>query len=134
MTVRRVGRRAVSIAAIVLIAAIAAAAVATRNLRSGQTGGPPQAVSAPADVVARGKYLAAAADCAACHTAAGGAPFAGGLAMASGFGTIYATNITPDPDDGIGRWSAVSGARCTMGSGATGGSSIRPCPTRPIAA
>jgi len=106
MTVRRVGPRAVSIAAIVLIAAIAAAAVATRNLRSGQTGGPPQAVSAPADVVARGKYLAAAADCAACHTAAGGAPFAGGLAMPSGFGTIYATNITPDPDDGIGRWSA----------------------------
>jgi len=34
------------------------------------------------------------------------APYAGGLAMASGFGTIYATNITPDPDDGIGRWSA----------------------------
>ena len=134
MTVRRVGRRAVSIAAIVLIAGIAAAAVATRNLRSGKTGGPLQTVSAPADVVARGKYLAAAADCAACHTAAGGAPFAGGLAMASGFGTIYATNITPDPDDGIGRWSAVSGARCTMGSGATGGSSIRPCPTRPIAA
>ena len=45
-------------------------------------------------------YLAAAADCAACHTAPGGAPFAGGLPMQSGFGTIYATNITPDPDDG----------------------------------
>jgi mono/diheme cytochrome c family protein len=106
MMVRRIGRRVVGIAAIVLIAGIAAAAVATRNLRSGQTGGPLQAVSAPADVVARGKYLAAAADCAACHTAPGGAPYAGGLAMPSGFGTIYATNITPDPDDGIGRWSA----------------------------
>src|SRR5215469_7829700 len=106
MTMRRIGRRLVSIAAIVLIAGIAAAAVATRNLRSGKTGGPLQAVSAPADVVARGKYLAAAADCAACHTAPGGAPYAGGLAMASGFGTIYATNITPGPDDGIGRWSA----------------------------
>ena len=65
-----------------------------------------QVVNAPADVVARGKYLAEAADCAACHTAPGGAPFAGGLPMQSGFGTIYATNITPDPDDGIGRWSA----------------------------
>jgi mono/diheme cytochrome c family protein len=106
MMVRRIGRRVVGIAAIVLIAGIAAAAVATRNLRSGKTGGPLQAVSAPADVVARGKYLAEAADCAACHTAPGGAPYAGGLAMPSGFGTIYATNITPEPDDGIGRWSA----------------------------
>jgi mono/diheme cytochrome c family protein len=63
-------------------------------------------VSAPAEVVARGKYLAEAADCAACHSAPGGAPFAGGLPMQTGFGTIYATNITPDPDDGLGRWSA----------------------------
>jgi mono/diheme cytochrome c family protein len=65
-----------------------------------------QAVSAPAEVVARGKYLAEAADCAACHSAPGGAPFAGGLPMQTGFGTIYATNITPDPDHGLGRWSA----------------------------
>ncbi len=65
-----------------------------------------QAVSAPPEVIARGKYLAEAADCAACHSAPGGAPYAGGLAMQSGFGTIYATNITPDPDNGIGRWSA----------------------------
>src|SRR5207302_1596055 len=106
MMVRRVGRRLVGIAAIALIVGIAAAAVATRNLRSGKTGGPLQAVSAPAGVVARGKYLAEAADCAACHTAPGGAPLAGGLPMPSGFGTIYATNITPDPDHGIGRWSA----------------------------
>ena len=76
------------------------------NLLRGKTGGPVQVVSAPAEVVARGKYLAEAADCAACHSAPGGAPFAGGLPMQSGFGTIYATNITPDPDDGIGRWSA----------------------------
>jgi mono/diheme cytochrome c family protein len=50
--------------------------------------------------------LAEAADCSACHSAPGGAPFAGGLPMQSGFGTIYATNITPDRDDGIGGWSA----------------------------
>jgi mono/diheme cytochrome c family protein len=106
MMMRRAGRRAVSVAAILLIAAIAAAALATRNLRSGKTGGALQAVTAPDEVVARGKYLAEAADCAACHTAPGGPPFAGGLAMPSGFGTIYATNITPHPDDGIGRWSA----------------------------
>ena len=75
-------------------------------LLSGKTGGPVQVVKASADVVARGKYLAEAADCAACHSAPGGAPYAGGLAMASGFGTIYATNITPDPDNGIGRWTS----------------------------
>ena len=104
MTARR--RRTLVIAAAIVIAGIAAAAFAMRNLLSGRTGGPMQVVNAPPDVVARGKYLAEAADCAACHTAPGGAPLAGGLPMPSGFGTIYATNITPDPDDGIGRWSA----------------------------
>jgi len=106
MIVRRTGLRIVIITAVVLIAGVAATAFAMRNLWSGKTDGPVQVVSAPADVVARGKYLTEAADCAGCHTAPGGAPFAGGLAMPSGFGTIYATNITPDPDDGIGRWSA----------------------------
>ena len=101
-----VRRRIVIGAVVILIAGIAAAAFAMKNLWRGKTGGPVQAVSAPEEVVARGRYLAEAADCAACHTAPGGAPFAGGLAMQSGFGTIYATNITPDPDDGIGRWSA----------------------------
>jgi mono/diheme cytochrome c family protein len=104
MTVRR--RRTFLITAAIVIAGIAAAAFAMRNILSGKTGGPMQVVSAAPDVVARGKYLAEAADCAACHTAPGGAPFAGGLPMPSGFGTIYATNITPDADDGIGRWSA----------------------------
>jgi len=106
MTPRRPGRRVLLVAAIVIVAGIAAAAFATRNLLSGETGGPVQVVKEPPELVARGKYLAKAADCAACHTAPGGAPFAGGLPMQSGFGTIYATNITPDPDHGIGRWSA----------------------------
>ena len=80
------------------LAGIAIGVFFSINLLRGKTDGPVQVVNAPADVVARGKYLAEAADCAACHTAPGGAPFAGGLAMQSGFGTIYATNITPDPD------------------------------------
>ena len=62
MTVRRTGLRVVIIAAVVLIVGIAAAALAMRNLWFGKTGGPVQAVNAPADVVARGKYLAEAAD------------------------------------------------------------------------
>ncbi len=52
-----------------------------------------------------GRYLARAGDCVSCHTAPGGKPYAGGLAMATPFGTIYTPNITPDPDTGIGKWS-----------------------------
>ncbi|WP_370113045.1 c-type cytochrome [Bradyrhizobium sp. USDA 329] len=53
----------------------------------------------------RGASLALLGDCATCHTAAGGLSYAGGLAMPTPFGTIYSTNITPDPETGIGRWS-----------------------------
>jgi mono/diheme cytochrome c family protein len=53
-----------------------------------------------------GEYLARAGDCIACHTARGGEPFAGGLAMPTPFGTLYTPNITPDPETGIGKWTA----------------------------
>ncbi len=100
-------RRLVKLVAVaVVLAAVAVSAFVAIMLLGGETGGAVQVVNAPAELVARGKYLAEAADCAACHSAPGGAPYAGGLAMQSGFGTIYATNITPDPDNGIGRWSA----------------------------
>jgi mono/diheme cytochrome c family protein len=56
-------------------------------------------------LVAKGEYLTKAADCAACHTAPGGQPFAGGRAFRLPFGTIYSSNITPDQETGIGRWS-----------------------------
>jgi mono/diheme cytochrome c family protein len=57
------------------------------------------------DLIARGKYLVTAADCTACHTTAGGKPFAGGVAFDLPFGTIYSTNITSDRETGIGGWS-----------------------------
>lgn len=57
------------------------------------------------DPVARGKYLAEAADCEACHTVEGGAPFTGGRPFHTDFGTIYSPNITPDTETGIGAWS-----------------------------
>jgi mono/diheme cytochrome c family protein len=57
------------------------------------------------ELVARGEYLARAADCAACHNAPGGRPFAGGLPFKLPFGTIYSTNITSDRETGIGSWS-----------------------------
>ena len=53
----------------------------------------------------RGAYVAVAADCYACHTAKGGAPWAGGLSFETPVGTIYATNISPDKDNGIGNWT-----------------------------
>ena len=53
----------------------------------------------------RGRYLAAAGDCAACHTADGGQPYAGGRAVPTPFGTIYSPNITPDKRTGIGKWT-----------------------------
>jgi len=62
-------------------------------------------------LIARGKYLTVAADCAACHTSEGGKPFAGGLAFKLPFGTIYSSNITPDRENGIGAWSNAEFAR-----------------------
>jgi mono/diheme cytochrome c family protein len=66
-------------------------------------GVPPELGSA--DPVKRGEYLTHAADCQACHTAPGGAPFAGGFAFNMPFGTIYSTNITPDKQTGIGNYT-----------------------------
>ncbi|MEJ0027285.1 MAG: cytochrome c [Rhizomicrobium sp.] len=71
-------------------------------------GGDPTGVPAElrrASLVARGQYLARAADCEACHTVKGGAPFAGGFSFVLPFGTLYSSNITPDKDTGIGSWS-----------------------------
>ncbi len=67
----------------------------------------PQPSFAP-DVIARGAGLALIGNCNTCHTAVGGAPYAGGAPVATPFGTIYATNITPDPETGIGRWSEAA--------------------------
>jgi len=55
--------------------------------------------------VARGRYLVRAGDCAACHTAERGKPFAGNRPVPTPFGTIYSTNITPDKATGIGDWT-----------------------------
>jgi mono/diheme cytochrome c family protein len=75
-----------------------------------------QAQDKSSDVIARGEYLARAGDCTACHTAPEGRLFAGGRAMPTPFGTIYTSNITPDPEAGIGKWSADDFYR-TMHSG-----------------
>lgn len=66
----------------------------------------PAAYAPTPDNLARGAYLAKAGDCMACHTARGGAQYAGGRTLATPFGTLVAPNITPDRETGIGAWSA----------------------------
>ncbi|WP_186417185.1 molybdopterin cofactor-binding domain-containing protein [Bosea sp. CS1GBMeth4] len=58
-----------------------------------------------AATIERGRQLAALGACASCHTARNGVPYAGGLALETPFGTVTTTNITPDPETGIGGWS-----------------------------
>ena len=55
----------------------------------------------------RGAYLARAGNCMLCHTERGGAPYAGGRPVETPFGTVYASNLTPDADTGLGNWSAA---------------------------
>ena len=69
---------------------------------------PPQAGPAtptPA-LLARGEYLARAGNCIGCHTARGGAAYAGGRAIPTPFGSVFAPNLTPDAATGIGAWTA----------------------------
>jgi mono/diheme cytochrome c family protein len=80
---------------------------------------------APA-LVARGEYVARLSDCVACHSVPGGAPFAGGLEMATPLGAIHATNITPDPETGIGRYSLTDFDRAVRHGVAPGSRRLYP--------
>ena len=71
---------------------------------------PPRAGFDPARVRA-GAELAAIGNCAGCHSVAGGASFGGGVAVATPFGTIYSSNITPAAEAGIGAWSEAAFVR-----------------------
>jgi mono/diheme cytochrome c family protein len=77
-------------------------------------------------LISRGEYLTRAADCAACHTAPGGAPFSGGVAFKLPFGVIYSTNITADRDTGIGAWSDDDVVRALHRGIAKGGTHLYP--------
>jgi mono/diheme cytochrome c family protein len=65
-----------------------------------------QSAAADPALLRKGEYLARAGDCIACHTAREGKTFAGGLPMKTPFGTLYTSNITPDPQTGIGAWTS----------------------------
>ena len=86
--------------------AIAAFAVVWRPAIEGIE--PPAPQSFEPALVKRGRDLAAIGNCSDCHTAKGGKTFAGGLPVPTPFGAIYSSNITPDPETGIGRWSEAA--------------------------
>jgi mono/diheme cytochrome c family protein len=71
--------------------------------------------------IERGAYLAKLGNCAACHTARGGEPYAGGKAIHTPFGAVYASNITPHAEHGLGRYSSEAFYRAmTRGIAASG--------------
>ena len=89
------------------LAGIAAAALGWRSAGGGVIA-PVAAMPAglySAAVIERGGQLAALGNCVACHTADGGVPGAGGRPLATPFGTVWSSNLTPDPTTGIGQWS-----------------------------
>jgi mono/diheme cytochrome c family protein len=93
---------------VLLLLAIGAIGFALLSRGDSSPGTAPAIAGAPAAaaLVARGAYLAKAADCIACHTAGNaGQPFAGGVAFKLPFGTIYSSNITPDTKEGIGAYT-----------------------------
>lgn len=59
-----------------------------------------------AKLVAQGAYLARAGNCGLCHTQRGGSAYAGGRAMETPFGTVFSSNLTPDPATGLGSWTS----------------------------
>ena len=94
------------IAAIVIFGAVAGFAVAWRPAIAAIE--PPAPASFDAALVKHGRELAAIGNCNDCHTVRGGQAFAGGLPVPTPFGDIYSSNITPDADTGIGRWSLAA--------------------------
>ena len=87
---------------------------------------PPAAGSFAPELVAKAEALAGGGSCAACHTTKGGQRFGGGYAMATPFGVIYSTNITPDPQTGIGTWSETAFARATREGVSRAGAHLLP--------
>jgi len=79
-----------------------------------------------AEMLAHGKALVEAADCASCHTFDPAKPFAGGKRIDTPFGAIYAPNLTPDRETGIGAWTDADFSRALRYGVAPDGSRYYP--------
>ena len=96
------------LAVLAVLAVAVAAGAAYYALTERPVALPAASPAAPASSAAtqKGEYLVRAGNCFSCHTVPDGAPFAGGRAIPTPFGTLYSSNLTPDPETGLGRWSA----------------------------
>ena len=100
-------RRLVTVGAVLMfVVALLIAGVLLMNLRDESRRSATPTPLPTTEQISRGAYLALAGNCAGCHTAPGGAPYAGGRGVPTPFGTVMAPNITPDEKTGIGAWSA----------------------------
>jgi mono/diheme cytochrome c family protein len=117
------------VVSVVALVALGAAAYFWLNRSDPSAGSAPPLAGAPAGAatVARGEYLSRTADCVACHTVPGsGQDFAGGVAFVLPFGTIYSSNITADPETGIGTWSDEDFVRALHDGMGKGGKHLYP--------
>ncbi|WP_323751085.1 cytochrome c [Marinobacter sp.] len=87
---------------------------------------PPAPDSFSQEQITRGELLAGLGNCQTCHTTDPDQPLAGGRAMPTPFGTLYSTNITPDPETGIGQWSEEAFARAMREGVSRSGSQLFP--------
>jgi mono/diheme cytochrome c family protein len=99
------------LAVVVAIALVCAAALSRAGERAIEPAPPPAPQSLDVAQIRLGARLAAVGDCIVCHSAPDNAPFAGGRALNTPFGTIYSTNITPDTETGIGSWTLAAFTR-----------------------
>lgn len=112
-----------------VLASLAAAALAAGCVSTQEAAAPPAAPvprAFDAALVARGAALAAIGNCRSCHTAPDGKSFAGGVPFTTPFGTVYSTNITPDPQTGIGRWTEADFIRAMREGVDRGGRHLYP--------
>ena len=105
---------------------IVAAAIALTSHPAIDPTSPPPRASFGNALITRGAQLAAIGSCAACHTARDGLPYAGGVAVSTPFGTVYGSNVTPDPSSGIGLWSEAAFRRAMRDGIARDGQQLYP--------
>ena len=115
--VRRAGGRLLALlgalVALLLLGALAFAAMVVLHLYQAEplVDSSPEVPAAQQQIsgtpAERGAYLARVGNCMQCHTAPGGAPYAGGRGIETPFGVVYSSNLTSDADTGLGRWTAA---------------------------
>ncbi|RAU44107.1 MULTISPECIES: cytochrome c [unclassified Pseudomonas] len=122
----RFARTAGGVVVVCLVAAMLLAWYVTREPASSLQNDPTAVADIDPALVSRGEYVARLSDCVACHSVPNGAPFAGGLEMATPLGAIHATNITPDKETGIGSYSLADFDRALRHGVAPGGRRLYP--------